>query len=68
MDHSPPSLWRFLIGILAEQTRSENKLEKFASDGKLKLIKKKSRAIECGIISIVKEYKRHLTPTSFWIG
>jgi hypothetical protein len=63
--YTKPPLWRFLIGILAEQTRSENKLEKFASDGKLKLMKKKSRAIERRLISIVKEYKRHLKPTSF---
>jgi hypothetical protein len=67
--YTKPPLWRFLIAILAEQNRTENRLEKYDSDGQLTLQKKRTRIIDGRIRSIVKEYKRQFTAITFlkWI-
>jgi hypothetical protein len=67
--YTKPPLWRFLIGILAEQNITENRLEKYNCDGQLTLQKRKPRIIDGRIRCIVKEYKRNFTTMSFlkWI-
>jgi hypothetical protein len=65
--YSKPPLPRFLVGILVEQNRTKNRLEKYELDGKLTLQRKKYRAIHNRIRGIVKDYRKFFNKETFLV-
>ena len=66
---SKPQMWRFLLGLIMEQNRTENRLQIFACTGMLKLQRQKYRDNDKRVKQRIKAYSKALKSNVFnkWI-